>query len=263
MKIPTSGNTGRKWGTRPTLYELFFHHVIDGYEFVAFGFIARDHVVGCDYCLRTIRTHLLVATVMEEDHVASANFSGAFLLDLGGRRRIPIVAGDVPHDRLQAHFARDAKYSGTAPTEGWTEQVRVFADGIAQGRATIGEFLTHIGAALKSQERMREGVIANDVSAFDEFLDDVGTLLCIASDQKKCGFRVVTGENFQQTKRMRIVGAVVIRKSELLRSQRDAGKGATVPLACRRHRLIAGGDECTGNSRAGEYGGEHGGIVAD
>ena len=99
---------------------------------------------------------------------------------------------------------------------------------------------------------MGQCVIANHVSGSHEFAHDVGALFCIASDHKVRCFRVVASENFQQTKLRGIVGSIVISESELLCSGRETGEGAAVPLARRRHRLIADGDECAGNGRASD-----------
>ena len=63
---------------------------------------------------------------------------------------------------------------------------------------------------------MSEGVIAHDVSRFDDFAGNIGPLLHVASDQKKSRANVVLRQDFQQAQRVRIVGPVVIGERELL-----------------------------------------------
>ena len=106
-------------------------------------------------------------------------------------------------------------------------------------------------------------MVADDVAGFDDFAGEVGALLDVASDQKKCCVHVVLGQDFQQAQRVRVVGAVVVGEGELLGAARQAGEGAAVPLAGGRHGLVAGGGSGGGGGRCGEDGSEHGGIVMD
>jgi hypothetical protein len=75
---------------------------------------------------------LFVAAIVEKNYVAAANLSGYFLLDCRSWGRVPIVAGDVPHDGFETEFASDAERGGAAPAEGWAEEIRVIAEGIVQ-----------------------------------------------------------------------------------------------------------------------------------
>ena len=78
-----------------------------------------------------------------------------------GGRGVPVVAGDIPHDRFEAELAGDAQDCGPASAKGWTEKVGVFADGVLQSRAAVGEFCANFGCALENQQGMGEGVIAD------------------------------------------------------------------------------------------------------
>ena len=62
---------------------------------------------------------------------------------------------------------------------------------------------------------MREGVIADHVSGLDDFADDVGALLDVASNHEKGCVYVVLREDFEQAQRVRIVGAVVVSQRDL------------------------------------------------
>src|SRR5579863_8677385 len=101
---------------------------------------------------------------------------------------------------------------------------------------------------------MLESVIADNVSGFGDFAGDVGTLLHVASDEKKSCKHVMLGQDFQQSHRVRIVGAVVIGKSKLLVGGREAGECASVPLAGGSHRLVPSGDGRCGRSGSNEQG---------
>ena len=63
---------------------------------------------------------------------------------------------------------------------------------------------------------MSKGVIPDRVSRFDDFAHDVRTHLDVASDHEKRGVDVVFCKNFQKPQRMRIVGAIIVGKRDLL-----------------------------------------------
>ncbi len=116
------------------------HHLWNCDEFVFFIFVVCDQMIGGDHCLGAVGAHLLVTAIVEKDYVAAANLAGHFSLDYGGWRRVPVVAGDVPHDWFEAEFAGDAEHGGTASAEGRAEEIGVFADGILQCGSAGGEF---------------------------------------------------------------------------------------------------------------------------
>ncbi len=60
--------------------------------------------------------------------------------------------------------------------------------------------------------------------AFYEFASDVGTLLHVAADQKKCGANIVPGQNIQQAQRVRIVRTIIVGERQLFRA------GDSVPV---------------------------------
>lgn len=136
----------------------------------------------------------------------------------------------------------------------------MLANGVLDRSAAVGQLLPDFRSAFENQQRVGEGVIADDVSGFHEFADDVGALLRVASNEKESCMDIVTRENFQQAKRVRIVGAVVVSEGELFCARSEAGKGTTVPLAGGRHRLVADGDE-RGSRSSGQDWAEHAGIV--
>src|SRR5580700_4220002 len=114
----------------------------------------------------------------------------------------------------------------------------MLSDGVFEGRAAGGEFLANFSRAFESQERMCEGVVADDVAGLDDFAGELGALLDIPSDQKKSRADVVLGEDLQQAQRVRVVGTIVVGQGELLCAARQAGEGAAVPLSGGRHGLV-------------------------
>lgn len=109
---------------------------------------------------------------------------------------------------------------------------------------------------------MIPGVIADGVSSLDEAANDVGTLLNVTADQKKCGFDIGARENVEKLAGVGIVGAVVISQRQLLGFLRQARKTAPVELPGRDHGVQSG--EGGGGARGGgtEDGGKHGEILS-
>ena len=108
---------------------------------------------------------------------------------------------------------------------------------------------------------MGDGVVADDVAGLDNFADDFRMLPHVVSDQKESGVDAVPREDFQQTQRVRVVGAVIIGEGDLMGGTGESDESFPVPLRRRRHRLVRG---CSGGSdgdSGGQDWGEHGGIV--
>ncbi len=175
-------------------------------------------MIGGNYRLGTVGAHLLVPTIVQQDHVAAANLFCDFTLDFRGWRGVPVVAGDVPHDWLEAKFARHAEHGWTASAERRAEEIGIFAYRILQSRAALLKLAPDVTFAFESEQRMREGVIADDVAGLDNLAGDFRALLYVASDQKKSRLNTVSGENFQQAQGMKIIGTVVVSQGELPRA---------------------------------------------
>jgi hypothetical protein len=58
----------------------------------------------------------------------------------------------------------------------------MLADGILQCGAALAEFLADFTFAFENQQRVREGVIANDVAGSSNLTDDLRTLLHVPPD---------------------------------------------------------------------------------
>jgi hypothetical protein len=101
-----------------------------------------------------------------------------------------------------------------------------------------------------------EGVIADDVSCFDDLADDVGALFDVSSDKKESCADIVARENLEQTKGVGIVWSVVVGESDLLCAARKAGKSASNPLPGGGHGLVSSGNG-SGSGRPGEQRCEH------
>ena len=198
---------------------------------------------------------------MQQDDAASANSPCDSTFDYFGWGGVPIVACDIPHDWLQPKIAGHAENGGAASAEGRTEKVGRLAHGILECKTAFGELLPDFCFAFESQQGMREGVVADDVARAFNFADDFRTLLDVASDQKKCCWNVVIGEDVEQSHRVRIVRAVVIGEGYLTGSAREAREGLSVPLSSWCHGLVTGSyrgcdGDCTGYGES-----EHVGIV--
>src|SRR5579862_6765508 len=97
------------------------HHLRDGYELVPFIFVTRDQRIGGENSLRTVGAHLLVAAIVEKNHIATSNPPADFSFDLRRGRGIPVIPSDIPHHGFEAEFAGDAKNRGTAAAKGRTK----------------------------------------------------------------------------------------------------------------------------------------------
>lgn len=108
-------------------------------------------MIGGENGLTAIGAQLFVASVVKEDHIATAdlflNFSFNYIRGWG----VPIVAGDVPHDGLQSQAARNAQNGWAAAAERRAEKVRVLADCVLKGFAAVREFTSDFVGALERQ----------------------------------------------------------------------------------------------------------------
>src|ERR1700688_617644 len=201
-----------------------------------------------------------MAAVVQQNYVAASNLLCDLPFDHSGRWRTPVVARHIPHYRLKAQFAGDAKDRGAASAKGRTEKIRMPANGALQCVAAFGKFLSNFASALEDQQWMREGMVAHDVSGFDDLPYDFRPFLHIASDQKKSCAHIVLGKDVQQTQGVRIVWPVVVRERDPFAATWQAGERAPVPLSRRRHGLIPRGSN-GGDSGPREHCSKHGRIV--
>src|SRR6202140_1202982 len=202
-----------------------------------------------------------MAAVVQQNYVAASNLLCDLPFDHSGRWRTPVVARHIPHYRLKAQFAGDAKDRGAASAKGRAEQIRMPANGALQCVAAFGKFLSNFASAFEDQQWMREGVVAHDVSGFDDLPYDFRPLLHIASDQKKSCAYAVLGKDVQQTQGVRIVWPIVVVEGDQLGAAWQARERAPVPLSRRGHGLITRGSNRGSHGRPGEHGFEHGMIV--
>ena len=70
--------------------------------------------------------------IVQQDHIPAANLFCDFALDDLGRRRIPVVARNIPHDGFEAKFTGHAEYRGPASAERRAEEIGMLADRILQ-----------------------------------------------------------------------------------------------------------------------------------
>jgi len=121
----------------------------------------------------------------------------------------------------------------------------MLADGVLQSLMTVGELLARLGRRLKNQQRMRERVVADDVSCLRNRARDVGALLHVAADHEERRPHIVLRQHFEQLQRVRVVRAVIISQRDLLAPADSAGERPSAPLSCRRHALV----RCGGSGR--------------
>src|ERR1700730_3164945 len=103
-----------------------------------------------------------MAAIVQQDSVPAANLFYYLLFDYGSRRSVPVVACHIPHHGLKAQFTGDAENRGTPSAERGAKEIGMLADRAPQGGATVSEFLANVRCALENQQRVREGVVAND-----------------------------------------------------------------------------------------------------
>src|SRR3977135_4453412 len=135
--------------------------------------------------LRTIRAHLRIPATMEQNDVPTTNLLCDLSFDDCGGRRIPVVAGDIPEDRFEAQFARNAQDCGPAAAERRTEQIAMFAHGVTQSGVALRQFLSNLSFAFKDQQGMRESVVADGVAGLGDFAGACRTLMRVLADQKE------------------------------------------------------------------------------
>lgn len=150
-------------------------------------------MVGGEDGLGAVCAELFVAAVVEEDYVAAADVCRDFAFYNCCGRGVPVVAGYVPHDGLEAEFAGDAENGWAAASEGRAEEIRVLTGGVLDGVATLGEFLPDFTFAFERQQRMGKGVVADGVAGLQDFADDFRALADIAADHEKSAFSFVFG----------------------------------------------------------------------
>ncbi len=94
----------------------------------------------------------------------------------------------------------------------------MFPDGVRQCALAGGDFFADFRARFEDEQRMTEAVVSHYMSGADDFADDIGPLLNIASYQKESRSNFMPCQNFQQPERVRIVRPIIIGQRELLRT---------------------------------------------
>src|SRR5213595_1717979 len=104
---------------------------------------------------------------------------------------------------------------------------------------------------------MSKRMIADDMASAYQFTYNIVLLTYVASDQKKCRMDLMFREHFQQAQCVGIIGAIIVRKCQLLRSSPQPSERPSIPLPGWRHRLISRGCSRGG----GESEAQHGDIL--
>ena len=218
-----------------------FLHFWDGHEFVSLLLVPLDQPISDQHRLGAVSPHLLVASIMEQDHVSAANLPGDFTLDLIGWGRIPVPSSNIPHDGIKAKLMGNSQRLRPTCSERRTKQARMLASGVTQSLIAMLQLGARFRSRGENQIGMREGVIANDVSCLNQLSHNVGPLLHVLADSKESSAYVLFGQDIEQAQGMRIIGTIVVSKRNLFRSRLQSNKGLSIPLAGGSHRLVARG----------------------
>jgi len=140
----------------------------------------------------------------------------------------------------------------------------MLADCVLQRLAAVEELLARLRFRLEDEPRMREGVIADDMSCLRYCAGNVGALPHIAADHEERCLHAMLRQHVEQVKRVRIVRPVVVGQGDLPASPDSMSERLSEPLARRRHGLVT--RSCRGGSsrqsgRQSDEGGNHDRIV--
>src|SRR5271163_3610161 len=130
--------------------------------------------------------------------------------------RLPIVTNDIPHHRRQSEFTSDAENVRPARAMWWTEVANLFTDDIFKRRIAISQFLTNPRRRFEHQPGVGHGVVANQMSRGVNGADDVRALTGEAPDHEKRRADLMLGQDIEQLKGIRIVGAVIESEGDLI-----------------------------------------------
>src|ERR1700722_9177628 len=154
-----------------------FREVLHRDELVALIFIASNQILCGNYCLGAIRAEGEMSAIVEQDHIAAVYLMSYFIFDHCRWRGVPVISGHVPHHGLQSEFASDLDRRRASSSERRTKQIRMLADCVFQGVATVDELPVRFGFRFKNQQGMGEGVIADDVSGLRDCAGNFEALL--------------------------------------------------------------------------------------
>src|ERR1039458_1856282 len=235
----------------------FFHR----HKFISLIAIPPDQIFRRNHRLRASRTQGAMSAIVHQDHVAAAHLPCDFLLDHRGGRSIPVIAGHVPHHRLQSEFTRDPDRGRSSSPKRWTKKIRMLADCVLQNLMAIDKLRARLRCRFEDEQRMRERVIADDMSRLRHRARNVGALLHVPADHEERRPHTVLRQHFQQLESMRIVRPVIVGQSDLLASPNSPSKRPPVPLAPPRPRLIPR-RRSSSSGRQSNQSGEHEEILA-
>src|SRR5271157_6272248 len=141
-------------------YVCSLHHLRNGDEFVAFAPVAsQDPVAGLD-APAAVGPHAAVSTVVQQDDIASANLPLGVIDNFFGGLGLPVVAGDVPHDGIEAKSAHGAQRCRTAPAEGRPKELWLNAGRVEDRLLRLLKLVAHLGLRSEDQVGMVPGVAA-------------------------------------------------------------------------------------------------------
>jgi hypothetical protein len=105
--------------------------------------------------------------------------------------------------------------------------------------AALNDFAAYPPRRLESQQRVREGMVSDRVSALGNLGGNTGTLAHVAANQKERSLNVIPGKNIEQMESVRVVRPVVEGQRNLLRTSLPSAESPPKPLPSRGQRLVS------------------------
>src|SRR5436309_1385970 len=130
------------------------HHLRNRHELIPIRLVACDQAISSDHSLRPVCAEPQMSAIMQENDVSTANLLSHLLFDLLRRRRVPVVASNVPHHRLKPQLSRHAEHFGPPSSKGRTPKGRLHTHRITQRTLAVHQFRLDLSRGLKDQQRM-------------------------------------------------------------------------------------------------------------
>ena len=155
--------------------------------------VSPNQIIRSNHRLSAICTHRTMSAIMQQNDVASTGVDAAcnFGFDRRGRQRMPVMTRNIPHHRFKPQLAHNAQCRGPSPTKGRTEQVGMCSDHILQRLPAIHQLSPRLRFRAKDEPRMRESMIANDVSRGSNGARNVGPLAHKSPDHEEGRMNIV------------------------------------------------------------------------
>ena len=156
-----------------------------------------------------------MAAVVENDvagvtaALIAVDFPDQVLRNLVGGRFLPILRHCIPRNRDQSELASKFQNIGPPRSERRAEVANRFARDLREQIVGAGEFVENVGLPRARKIGMAPGVVADQMSGIGDAACEFRLGLGEFADHEEGRAHVVLGENVEQPRRPRRVGAVV------------------------------------------------------